>query len=353
MTTQATINTSRASRKNDHSPAKKRSRTNGPSRRSRQQNVQVDLKSVFLPTILQGFPKLPLDLLLETFSFLESPDLLHLSWSCHFFRNILQNKTVAAPTWRQARRNCVPVPPDCPPDCSEPEYANLLFDKDCHVCGQENSKDIVYVARIRCCPSCLATSFCTLHGLESELRSKHGLTSELETFFPMGKIIPSCFLKDKAEKRSYWGPPSRPSYMHYSREIAQWYLDELKALPNILVARLQWLSEKRCELKNKEDHAELCHEWEALKSRIRAAELSKKRNQRGEQILARLAAEGWEEDVTRMSEERKASFLLLPDAYIPRDLTDPQWEKIRGVMFGFMQDIRDAHRMEDSEKTSS
>ena len=84
--------------------------------------------------------------------------------------------------------------------------------------------------------------------------------------------------------------------------------------------------------------------------------------------MARLAAEGWEEDVIRMSEERKASFMLLPDAYIQRDLTNPrklfffcmatkendrqfiEWEKIRGVMFGFMQDIRDAHRRENSEK---
>jgi hypothetical protein len=53
------------------------------------------------------------------------------------------------PIWRAARGSFPDLPP-CPPDLSEPEYARLVFDRDCHVSSPKHltinlmlNKDIV------------------------------------------------------------------------------------------------------------------------------------------------------------------------------------------------------------------
>src|SRR6188768_899373 len=40
----------------------------------------------------------------------------------------------SAPIWRHCRSN-IPGLPKCPADLSEPQYAKLMFDLSCNVCG--------------------------------------------------------------------------------------------------------------------------------------------------------------------------------------------------------------------------
>ena len=58
-------------------------------------------------------------------------DLLHLARSTKAFNRLLMSRE-SKPIWRAAR-NSVRDLPDCPPDLSEPEYARLLFETECHV----------------------------------------------------------------------------------------------------------------------------------------------------------------------------------------------------------------------------
>lgn len=62
---------------------------------------------------------------------LQPMDLLNLARTSKPFRELLMHRS-AARFWKSARRNIDGLP-DCPPDLSEPEYANLCFDAHCHV----------------------------------------------------------------------------------------------------------------------------------------------------------------------------------------------------------------------------
>jgi hypothetical protein len=58
-------------------------------------------------------------------------DLLHVARTTKGFRCLLMHRSAVA-VWRAALAN-VPDFPPCPPDLSEPAYANLAFDGHCHV----------------------------------------------------------------------------------------------------------------------------------------------------------------------------------------------------------------------------
>ena len=62
-------------------------------------------------------------------------DLLRLARSTKTFNRLLMSRK-SKPIWRAAR-NTDPDLPDCPPDLSEPEYARLLFETECHVSKYE------------------------------------------------------------------------------------------------------------------------------------------------------------------------------------------------------------------------
>ncbi len=67
--------------------------------------------------------------LIQIATYLEPADLLRLVRTNTWLRSLFLSKTV--PPWKQARRFL--RIPDCPKDLSEPEYASLVFDDDCHV----------------------------------------------------------------------------------------------------------------------------------------------------------------------------------------------------------------------------
>ncbi|KDR84320.1 hypothetical protein GALMADRAFT_237098 [Galerina marginata CBS 339.88] len=85
--------------------------------------------------------EMPMAVLFKIFALLEPRDLLHLARTTKDFRKSLMTRS-SAPLWRTARSN-VPGPqssddpsmPDCPPDLSEPQYADLVFGEDCNFCG--------------------------------------------------------------------------------------------------------------------------------------------------------------------------------------------------------------------------
>ncbi|KAF5388965.1 hypothetical protein D9757_005040 [Collybiopsis confluens] len=73
----------------------------------------------------------PLDVMFEIFSYLDSRDLYHLSRTTRDLRGILMSKSSEF-AWRQARTNWGDIPP-IPDDLNEPQYADLLFGVHCHV----------------------------------------------------------------------------------------------------------------------------------------------------------------------------------------------------------------------------
>ncbi|KAJ3751980.1 hypothetical protein EV360DRAFT_13759, partial [Lentinula raphanica] len=80
--------------------------------------------------ILQRIQDLPLEIILEIYSYLMPFDILRLSRTSKDIRAFLMTRSNAS-VWRTARYN-VPELPPLPSDLTEPQYANLAFDSYCH-----------------------------------------------------------------------------------------------------------------------------------------------------------------------------------------------------------------------------
>ncbi|KAG8724277.1 hypothetical protein FRC09_020487 [Ceratobasidium sp. 395] len=78
---------------------------------------------------LAGLFNVPIDILAEIAVYLHPVDLVYLSRTSKFFRNILMNRA-SAYIWRSAGLNVQNLPP-CPKDISELQYAALSFTESC------------------------------------------------------------------------------------------------------------------------------------------------------------------------------------------------------------------------------
>lgn len=73
---------------------------------------------------------------LQIFTYLHPQDILSLSRSTHRLRQLLMTRD-AKFVWKSALSN-VHGFPFCPPDLSEPQFASLAFDEECHVSVELN-----------------------------------------------------------------------------------------------------------------------------------------------------------------------------------------------------------------------
>ncbi|KAF5318151.1 hypothetical protein D9619_012281 [Psilocybe cf. subviscida] len=119
----------------DDAPKRKKPRTGG-KRKAADSNARSDLGQAPAPKRLRGnrgllkdVVDMPLDVVLEIFGKLSPGDLLNLAQTSKDLRRILMSRSSAS-TWKEARENDLELP-DCPPDLSEPQYANLCFGKYC------------------------------------------------------------------------------------------------------------------------------------------------------------------------------------------------------------------------------
>ncbi|KAH0829105.1 hypothetical protein J3R83DRAFT_2571 [Lanmaoa asiatica] len=100
--------------------------------------------------------QLNLDVLFLIAAYIHPIDLLNLARTCKSLRALLMDKSSVF-VWKSARRQVKGLP-DCPPDLTEPEYANLVFYARCHGCGKY-VKTVFWEMRRRYCPSCRMRSF--------------------------------------------------------------------------------------------------------------------------------------------------------------------------------------------------
>ncbi|KAG9016663.1 hypothetical protein FRB90_002618 [Tulasnella sp. 427] len=99
------------------------------------------------------FDKLPLEVVYTIFSYLHPSDLLRLARTNHMLRSHLMSKSSTS-IWREAREEVDPPVPDCPPDQSEPQWAYLLFTRDCSTCFRTNIPSVDWFHRLRLCSNC-------------------------------------------------------------------------------------------------------------------------------------------------------------------------------------------------------
>ncbi|CAA7265274.1 unnamed protein product [Cyclocybe aegerita] len=108
--------------------------------------------------LLQQLPEMPLDVVYEIFSQLNPLDILNLSRTTKELRKMLLSQTSIF-IWRRSRENIESLP-ECPKDLSEPQYADLVFGRNCNYCLRNLHKlHVIWDAGVKCCKPCVPKEF--------------------------------------------------------------------------------------------------------------------------------------------------------------------------------------------------
>ncbi|KAL5482870.1 hypothetical protein ACEPAI_9465 [Sanghuangporus weigelae] len=105
---------------------------------------------------LSRMMELSVEVFCEIASNLTPLDLLRLSRTSRTLRGFFLSRSSRA-IWT-ASITAIGMPP-CPSDMSEPQYANLYFEKECHACGYARVETRMDFLRIRLCKGCSDVNF--------------------------------------------------------------------------------------------------------------------------------------------------------------------------------------------------
>ncbi|KAJ3768114.1 hypothetical protein FB446DRAFT_792569 [Lentinula raphanica] len=252
---------------------------------------------------------LPLEIVFEVFSWLDPRDLLSLSRTSKYLRDILLSKSSES-IWRTARINFKGGLPPLPQDLNEPQFARLIFDVWCHVCNKSfHCENVLWKFRLRCCRSC-----------EKSLPQWTQLKIPRQPF-----VILSILPKENITV-------GKSNRIVYHRPLVSKMIEQFLALSSE-EDRLAWVDQKRQDLQVIEQHARLCKTWHEAKLEQHARELRDVRKQRLQAILTRLQPFGLDSEaqciLSGRSEFEEASVLtklcLLNQS---KQLTDQGWNNI-------------------------
>ncbi|GAA5901966.1 hypothetical protein JCM6882_000153 [Rhodosporidiobolus microsporus] len=121
---------------------------------------------------------MPMDVLVEIFSYLHPGELLNLSYTSKAYRATLASKS-AAPIWRRSRRRVALPDVD---GLSELRYARLVFSKTCELCGGKAHLTTDYTLRVRFCRECRNDNYVKLPKLRKTHPHIHPRTADVVLF---------------------------------------------------------------------------------------------------------------------------------------------------------------------------
>ncbi|KAG6382012.1 hypothetical protein JVT61DRAFT_643 [Boletus reticuloceps] len=208
-----------------------------------------------------AFFELNLDVLFLIAEYLHPKNLLSLSRTCKSLREVLMDKSSTF-VWKTARRQ-VDGLPDCPPDLTEQEYADLLFDARCHMCGWR-ARTVLWYIRRRYCADCKLEYLINLESCDNIIRNNRVLTTEE--------------LKINKEDASWVDVAQMESF-----------LDEYDASFD----KKQLLDDRKKQYDTIWMHALECEIWQDKRERERRRNLERLRREREQSIFERLKEHGY------------------------------------------------------------
>ncbi|KDR85932.1 hypothetical protein GALMADRAFT_218999 [Galerina marginata CBS 339.88] len=224
---------------------------------------------------LKDLVEMPLDVVGEIFSRLDPGDLLNLARIEKSLRAFLMSRSSIS-IWKRSRSN-IPRLPDCPSDLSEPQYANLVFTKNCDFCLRNlSSIHISWEARVKTCTRCMHENFEA--GIFDHDR---GYPLSLAPFLP-------------------FMTPSKPDSddLYYSNLDRLWRKGYEDAKD-----KEEWLEIKLGERRDIEVHAGACAVWQKETEIARKAYKLSLVEKNKTIIVERVKKLGWEEEFAKMSED--------------------------------------------------
>ncbi|KAH9920183.1 hypothetical protein B0H21DRAFT_767734 [Amylocystis lapponica] len=270
---------------------------------------------------LANMPDMPMDILLEIFSYLHPRDLLNLARTSKDFRKYLMSREFAF-LWKVVRKSIDDFP-DCPSYLSEPAYANLAFFPHCHSCLKGNIKTVLWALCARYCNNCLQSK---------TSRYSNGFPS-----YPQNLHISTLVLYLRANR-----------FHVYLKDEVNSVVEKLRAVAGDPVKERLYIAERNALVQEKLKHSEQCSLWFKSKSSSRAKELQAIRDDR-------FAAAGWGEELEYMKREKYRNFLpenaaISAQIRVPKPLNDRAWSKMHHELTVQMEDVRKERLREEREK---
>ncbi|KAJ3739935.1 hypothetical protein DFH05DRAFT_1529814 [Lentinula detonsa] len=228
---------------------------------------------------LENILKIPLDVMLEIYGYLEPLDILRLSRTSKDLRAFLMIRSNAI-VWRTARSNVPDLPP-LPFDLSEPQSYASTF--------------IVF--------------------------------KEIAQYIPYVNVVPWKGPWDGEDKVYF--PPSVRSLRHEYRRVRKGEM-ELE----------DWVMQKKIAYEEIMKHTAACSDWQISSKNKRSEELKHTRSRRKITIYDKLRALGWGNELDRL--EAEGSSLLSAHRAVrqTKDLTDKAWNKMRPQLIKLLEDQR-------------
>ncbi|KZT70895.1 hypothetical protein DAEQUDRAFT_707622 [Daedalea quercina L-15889] len=269
---------------------------------------------------LKDMPNMPMDILLEIFSYLLPMDLLNLARTSKPFRVLLMSR-ISAGLWRTSRK-LVEGLPDCPEHLSEPAYANLVFSAQCHNCLKPNTQSILWELLVRYCRPC-----------------KKLLTVKLFDDTPHAKFVYERFdvmwyLVNKA--------PVHTRCLYHIPQIEQ----VQKAWHELHDDAEKWSHyerEQRQRVDAIQDHAAACAQWALDVANAKEEQLEQVRDRRLQFVVSKLRGMGWGDEIDRLPDDL-SPLSSHSHVHLAREISERSWEKIRDELSAYMGDIKQ-HRL--------
>lgn len=254
------------------------------------------------------FDKLPTDVVYTIFSHLHPLDLLRLARTNRMLRSHLMSKSSAS-VWREAREEVDPPVPDCPPDQSEPQWAQLLFSRDCSTCTRTNIPNVDWFHRLRLCSRCDRAGVILIIGLRARKAFPH---------------VPDVNMLLDLLPHSNTGT-SRTGKYYRIKDIqdvgAEWAIISKKGSD----AEIQEFKERRkSETEEIMTHGTFCQAWHQDSSILKRMQNREAKQARRNEIFARLEALGYNPQDVRDWTVAQSRFL-----HTSTPLTERRWAAIR------------------------
>ncbi|CAE6411684.1 unnamed protein product [Rhizoctonia solani] len=267
---------------------------------------------------LSGILSLPIEVFVEIMRRLALPDVLSLSRSNKFFRQMLMTRSVTTLSiWRGAIEN-VPGLPPCPEDLCEPQYAALVYTKYCSMCGTRIVMDMDPYLNVRICKDCVEIHVTRADEVEDELRH---LIPESRNIRKAGRYgVATCLTRDVTE-------------------VEQWYYN----LPagDHGYSEDEWdakLDEGVKKVRDRITYAKQMKEFLRHIAKTRAEEIDLLKEQRRQDIKRRLQDAGWEERDWIFPEFVARKWSSLVES--PQALTERAWQKLYPSMVPYLEQNR-------------
>ncbi|CAE6452045.1 unnamed protein product [Rhizoctonia solani] len=267
---------------------------------------------------LSGILLLPIEVFVEIMRHLALPDVLSLSRSNRFFRQMLMTRSATTLNiWRGSVDN-VPGLPPCPEGLCEPQYAALIYTKYCSMCGARIVKEMDPYLNVRICKDCVE-----MHVIHCD-----EVDDEVQLVIPESRIT--------RMKTSRYG--MKTCLIRDVEEAEKWF-EDLYALENPSKEEVDAMFDKRFrKLRGRKKYAKEMEEFLCSMAQARTQEIDELKEQRRQDIKRRLEDAGWEERDWIFPEFVARKWSSLVEA--PQALTDRAWQKLYPSMVPYLEQNR-------------